>query len=244
MSTGFRIFLLSLLLFGAVWIYRFRSVEIDQWLRQAPPPLSADAREPLISQVDRIPGLDEPLTLLRLQGQGLAFRTDSERRSREPSSLPLSDEERLVSADLPLFEGADGQEAEPFGETSEEKDGAGGEESRPREAPADSPSRKDSAAPREGSESRPLVASAADFDEILYTVQAGDSLWKIAQNLLGEGTRYHEIREINQGALGEKKLDCLLAGTLLKVRIPASKSPSIEKARTPQASGTLNRYIR
>lgn len=30
-----------------------------------------------------------------------------------------------------------------------------------------------------------------------YTVQKGDSLWAIAQRLLGSGTRYKEIKTLN-----------------------------------------------
>lgn len=38
-----------------------------------------------------------------------------------------------------------------------------------------------------------------------YTVVAGDSLWKIAANLLGNGTRYPEIIKANPGKLKDDK---------------------------------------
>ena len=269
MSTGFRIFLLSLALFGAVWIYRFRSPEIEDWLRQSPLPLPQDTGEPLISQVNRIPELNEPLTRLSLQGQAPASRVDqpprlSEDRDRSlglppwpsSSSSHLSDEETLVSADLPLFqtedepEGAvleDPLEAGPpgrliGGSPGRSVGGSAGieKETEPALAPpaqrgpegtgvVDGGTRAVDRGLAARPDKRKGEAPSGEFDEILYTVQDGDSLWKIAQTLLGQGTRYPEIRELNRSALGEKNLDRLLAGTLLKVRIPASKSPSAEK---------------
>lgn len=35
-----------------------------------------------------------------------------------------------------------------------------------------------------------------------YTVKRGDSLWKIAQKQLGDGTRWREIYQLNQGIIG------------------------------------------
>ena len=49
-----------------------------------------------------------------------------------------------------------------------------------------------------------------------YTVQRGDSLWKIAQRHLGDGSRYAEIRALNQHVLGENP-DFITPGTVLRV---------------------------
>ena len=35
-----------------------------------------------------------------------------------------------------------------------------------------------------------------------YTVKSGDSLWKIAQKQLGDGTRWREIYDLNKDTIG------------------------------------------
>ncbi len=42
-------------------------------------------------------------------------------------------------------------------------------------------------------------------DEIIYTVVAGDSLWKIAQEHLGNGSLYPQIIAANPGKLKDEK---------------------------------------
>jgi nucleoid-associated protein YgaU len=49
-----------------------------------------------------------------------------------------------------------------------------------------------------------------------YTVRRGDSLWRIAERLLGEGGRYTEIVELNREMLNGRP-DFIMAGTVLKV---------------------------
>jgi nucleoid-associated protein YgaU len=49
-----------------------------------------------------------------------------------------------------------------------------------------------------------------------YTVKRGDSLWKIAERLLGDGTRFTEIVELNRDELNGRP-DFILSGTVLKV---------------------------
>jgi nucleoid-associated protein YgaU len=52
-----------------------------------------------------------------------------------------------------------------------------------------------------------------------YTVKRGDSLWKIAEERLGDGTRYVELVELNE-ALLDGRPDFLLPGTILRVPVP------------------------
>lgn len=51
-----------------------------------------------------------------------------------------------------------------------------------------------------------------------YTTRRGDSLWKIAQQLLGDGTRYTELVDLNRDVLGDRP-DFLPIG--LALRVPA-----------------------
>ncbi len=52
-----------------------------------------------------------------------------------------------------------------------------------------------------------------------YTVKRGDSLWKIAEERLGDGTRYVELVTLNEAVL-DGRPDFLMPGTVLKVPIP------------------------
>ena len=56
-----------------------------------------------------------------------------------------------------------------------------------------------------------------------YTVKRGDSLWKIAEERLGDGTRYVELVALNEPVL-DGRPDFLLPGTVLKV--PVADDPS------------------
>jgi nucleoid-associated protein YgaU len=51
-----------------------------------------------------------------------------------------------------------------------------------------------------------------------YTVKRGDSLWKIAEERLGDGTRYVELVALNEAVL-DGRPDFLLPGTVLKVPV-------------------------
>jgi LysM repeat protein len=57
---------------------------------------------------------------------------------------------------------------------------------------------------------------AVQTDTERYTVKRGDSLWKIAEERLGDGTRYIELVALNEAVL-DGRPDFLLPGTVLKV---------------------------
>jgi len=75
---------------------------------------------------------------------------------------------------------------------------------------------------------------------VTYRVQSGDSLWRIAENLLGSGFRWTEIWELNQGRDmgGGRSLtdpDLILPGWLLELPIEAtSASPTPPVSPPPQ----------
>lgn len=50
--------------------------------------------------------------------------------------------------------------------------------------------------------------------EIIYTVKKGDTLWKLAEEYLGEGTKYKEIKEYNG-----LKSDTIYVGQKLKIKV-------------------------
>jgi LysM repeat protein len=56
-----------------------------------------------------------------------------------------------------------------------------------------------------------------------YTVKRGDSLWKIAEERLGDGTRYVELVALNEAVL-DGRPDFLLPGTVLKVPVADDSS--------------------
>lgn len=56
-----------------------------------------------------------------------------------------------------------------------------------------------------------------------YTVKRGDSLWRIAEERLGDGTRYVELVALNQAVL-DGRPDFLLPGTVLKVPVADDSS--------------------
>ena len=51
-----------------------------------------------------------------------------------------------------------------------------------------------------------------------YTVKRGDSLWKIAKERLGDGTRYVELVALNEAVL-DGRPDFLVPGTILRVPV-------------------------
>src|SRR6185437_4589017 len=59
----------------------------------------------------------------------------------------------------------------------------------------------------------PNTASAAANE---YTVQKGDSLWQIAAQQLGDGSKWQEIYNLNQSAIGNNPNDIQI-GTQLKI---------------------------
>ncbi|MBJ7353946.1 MAG: LysM peptidoglycan-binding domain-containing protein [Thermoleophilaceae bacterium] len=65
-------------------------------------------------------------------------------------------------------------------------------------------------------------SSTPEKSTIDYTVKRGDSLWKIADRLLGDGARFPEIVELNKSVLNGRP-DFIVAGTVLTVPYEADE---------------------
>ncbi|GAB4086361.1 hypothetical protein GCM10028784_29910 [Myceligenerans cantabricum] len=78
-----------------------------------------------------------------------------------------------------------------------------------------------------------------------YVVARGDSLWKIADRLWSDGTRWREIFDLNQNRLGQP--DFILPGTRLQIPTPTEPSPPAQpdiKTYTVQHGDTLTGIAR
>ncbi|MBI4604437.1 MAG: LysM peptidoglycan-binding domain-containing protein [Planctomycetes bacterium] len=228
MSTGFRIFLLILFAFGAVYAYRFRSREIHHWLRAEPDPdRRTRPRDPVVSPVDRVP--DRDLTLATLTGQRPPpVRPAPEGQEPLEALWGAGPEEgsgeglALDAADLPIVAEDRSTEA---GEALEGGDPAGLAE----------PGEPGGAAPGPGEVQGADPAAIRAFHEIEHRVGEGESLWKISEALLGSGARYHEILEQNPEVFRTVDPDRLPVGTVLKIRVPVrqeSLKPPAPRADT------------
>lgn len=64
----------------------------------------------------------------------------------------------------------------------------------------------------------PTVEPEREQEVERYTVKRGDSLWRIAEDRLGDGTRYVELVALNEAVL-DGRPDFLLPGTILRVPV-------------------------
>lgn len=72
-----------------------------------------------------------------------------------------------------------------------------------------------------------------------YVVKRGDSLWRIADRLLGDGARYGEIVDLNDETLGGRP-DFIIPGTVLKVPSLAENPNSQRATYVVQPGDTLS----
>ncbi|CAI9419277.1 LysM peptidoglycan-binding domain-containing protein [Nocardioides sp. T2.26MG-1] len=78
--------------------------------------------------------------------------------------------------------------------------------------------------PASASAPAPMVEHETEREVERYTVKRGDSLWRIAEDRLGDGTRYVEIVALNEAVL-DGRPDFLLPGTVLRVPVAEVAPP-------------------
>ena len=101
----------------------------------------------------------------------------------------------------------------------------------------EAPPRAPHTAPAHNPDSPPLLATAEETPTTAYTVKRGDSLWKIAQQQLGDGRRYDEIVALNEVVLHGQP-DFITPGTIL--RIPSRQEPDRGERYIVQPGDTLS----
>ncbi|HEY6932711.1 MAG TPA: LysM peptidoglycan-binding domain-containing protein [Marmoricola sp.] len=128
-------------------------------------------------------------------------------------ALPLATQTVLAAR-------ADAAPAQAFPTAVMHEHAATSSRSTPQEEPVAASTPADNAIPRRGHQDQAATTR--------YTVKRGDSLWKIAQQQLGDGTRYVELVALNADVLGGRP-DFLTPGLVLAI---PDEGPS-ETERTP-----------
>jgi len=81
----------------------------------------------------------------------------------------------------------------------------------------------------------PEAATHEETPTVDYVVRRGDSLWKIAQEHLGDGMRYREIIALNEAVLhGEPSF----IDPGLTLRLPSDAAPAVDSTDEPQTEKT------
>lgn len=81
----------------------------------------------------------------------------------------------------------------------------------------------------------PEAATHEETPAVDYVVRRGDSLWKIAQEHLGDGMRYREIIALNEAVLhGEPSF----IDPGLTLRLPSDAAPAVDSTDEPQTEKT------
>ncbi len=215
MSTGFRVFLLLVLAAASVWVYRWRSDELERFflfpqgysatqefanpasssasMRIAPPRFDASRREASVAELVETFG---PPPNWDREG---TFQLDPERIAGR------------------LAEGGEG-EAIPNSERA------------PWDAFEDDPDLSLQPFEEEPIDLEPLPSE----EEIIYTVRDGERLWTIAERLLGHGSRFPQILALNPGVIDDPKT--VVPGTKLRIRVPLEKKTRDEVQPEPDPS--------
>jgi LysM repeat protein len=86
----------------------------------------------------------------------------------------------------------------------------------------------------------PTETTAAETPTVEYTVRRGDSLWKIAEEHLGDGMRFREIVALNQAVL-PADLDFIDPGMVL--RLPSNSESEIAETEETEEPPAEEAYV-
>jgi nucleoid-associated protein YgaU len=226
MSTAFRIFLLFVMLFAAVWAYHFRGNELSRWLRPTRSTAADDRVGSLVSPVDGVLGPELDLAWIRFRGEDRprapveseVLDPESETQAGDAESIgSIASEDALETVDMPLDDVTEGEREGDGAEDTGSIEVVDGRSSRDvpdgsavEAVPPETP-------PIEVPDPVELRESPIAYEEYGYKVRDGESLWKIAERHLGSGPRYREIIEWNS-AIFSRGTDNVTAGTELRLR--------------------------
>ena len=223
MSTGFRLLLLILLGFGAVWIYRFRAPELNLLLTPTRPVLGDPGGAPP-TPGDRARGRLEPPT-----------RTGWEHVSSSNWDPESWAPERLEAGETPWRETLNQVERSEYERIEHDPDLVSGAFEESSGGMIRMTYEEDVLAPdseevtdKGGEGSRPDVKPGTV--EVEYVVQDGDNLWTVAVRFLGKGHRNDEIIRLNSLAS-----ETLVPGMRLKLHVPENRAPKESLKSTPPA---------
>ena len=220
MSTGFRLLLLILLGFGAVWIYRFRAPELNLLLNPTRPVLGDPGGAPPMPG-DRARGRLEP-----------PARTGWEHVSSSNWDPESWAPERLEAGETPWRETLNQVERSEYERIEHDPDLVSGAFEESSGGMIRTTYEEDLLAPDSeevtDKGSRPDVKPGTV--EVEYVVQDGDNLWTVAVRFLGKGHRNDEIIRLNSLAS-----ETLVPGMRLKLHVPENRAPKESLKSTPPA---------
>ncbi|MGQ9592095.1 MAG: LysM peptidoglycan-binding domain-containing protein [Planctomycetota bacterium] len=214
MTLAFRIFLLMLAAFAAVWVHRARSEDIARWLSpRAFSEPEAGPADPLASPLSGVPRADTDVAWLRLAAW-----------PRAPVERPEAAESEAGEVGLEPAAGEDPEAADIVLESeipgAEEIPGAD-EIPAPLEIPGGAGFPAGEAVSGEAPEAPRKTREPPAFEEVVYELRPGECLWEVAEKFLGSGPRFREICELNRDVLAGRDPGAIPAGTKLRIRRPA-----------------------
>ena len=237
MSTGFRIFLLILLGFSVVSLYRMREVDIAPLMALDGARASVRDEEPSSDErgwATAAPLEDPVASVFRGHEHALDYWSDGGFRLPEPEDVEPTRHVENPGRDWwpepPAAEPTDLPRVVPVTRPEGDPDLAfAPDEEIVNMAEPQFGADPDVVPPVKGPPEHDLAKEedhrdGDTYEEILYEVQDKDRLWTIAARLLGSGAKWRAIADLNRDVLGER--NTVRAGMTLRVRLSSEKVPN------------------